>query len=296
MDRLDAMSVFVATVETGSLSAAGRRLGMPLATVSRKVADLEAQLHARLLHRSTRKLTLTDAGENYLAACKRILGDIDEAERAAAGEYRAPKGDLVVTAPIVFGRLHLLPIVAEFLAAYPDVDVRLVLGDRALNLLDDHVDLALRIGNLPDSEHIARQIGVVRLVTCASAGHVKKHGAPLHPRDLIAHDCVTFDGLTRPQVWTFRESDADISVPIHSRLVVNTAEAAIDAAVIGVGIVRVMSYQVAEPFRARKLKLVLDAFELPPLPVHLLYARQGQLPLKLRAFIDFVLPRLAACF
>lgn len=296
MDRLEAMRVFVAAIETGSLSAAGRRLGMPLATVSRKVSDLEAQLHARLLHRSTRKLSLTDAGENYLAACKRILGDIDEAERAAAGEYRAPKGDLVITAPIVFGRLHLLPIISKFLAAYPDVDVRLVLGDRTLNLLDDHVDLALRIGNLPDSDQIARPIGGVGLVTCASPNYVKRRGTPKHPRELASHDCVTFDGLTRTQVWTYHESGADLSVPVHSRLVVNTAEAAIDAAVDGVGIVRVLSYQVAELLHARKLKRVLSAFEPAPLPIHLLYTRQGQMPLKQRAFIDFALPRLTACF
>ena len=148
MDRLESMSVLVAAVEAGSLSAASRRLGTPLATVSRKVSELETHLGARLLNRSSRRLTLTEAGRSYFAACKRILDDVGEAERAAAGEYSAPKGELIITAPIVFGRLHVLPVISEFLKAYPEIDIRLVLADRVVNLLDDHVDLAVRIGEL----------------------------------------------------------------------------------------------------------------------------------------------------
>ena len=164
MDRLESMSILVTAVEAGSLSAAGRRLGMPLATVSRKVSELEAHLKTRLLNRSSRQLTLTDAGRSYVAACRRILEDVGEAERAASGEYSAPRGDLIITAPIVFGRLHVLPIAMEFLKAYPDIDIRMVLADRVINLLEEHADLAVRIGALPDSSLVASRVGSIRRV------------------------------------------------------------------------------------------------------------------------------------
>lgn len=292
MDRLEAMTIFRAVIDGGSLSAAGRQLGMPLATVSRKVSDLEAHLRTRLMLRSTRRLTLTDAGTAYLAACRRILDDVDEAERTAAGEYSAPRGELIVTAPIVFGRLHVRPIVTEFLRAYPEVDVRLMLGDRMLHLLDDHVDLALRIGELPDSNLVATRLGNVRQVACASPAYLSARGVPQHPRELAAHDCVTFDGLMSPRAWTFRIDGEDTSVPVHSRLVVNTADAAIDAAIDGAGITRALSYQIAAARARRALDTVLDAFEPAPRPVSLVYAERGRLPLKLRAFIDFAAPRI----
>ncbi len=292
MDRLEAMTVFRAAVDSGSLSAAGRQLGMPLATVSRKISELEAQLRTRLMHRSTRKLTLTDAGRNYLSACRRILEDVDEAERTAAGEYSAPRGELIVTAPIVFGRLHVLPIVAGFLRAYPEVDVRLMLGDQIFHLLDDHVDLAIRIGELPDSNLVATRLGDVRQVACASPAYLAARGIPQHPRELGAHDCVTFAGLTAADAWTFRVDDEDISVPVHSRLVVNTADAAIEAAIDGAGITRALSYQIAAARARGALDVVLDTFEPAPRPVSLVYAERGRLPLKLRAFIDFATTRL----
>ncbi|TIX54789.1 MAG: LysR family transcriptional regulator, partial [Mesorhizobium sp.] len=172
MDRLEAMSLFVAAVEAGSLSAAGRRFGIPLATVSRKVSDLERHLKTRLLNRSTRQLTLTDAGHAYLAACRRILDEVGEAERAAAGEYSAATGELIITAPIVFGRLHVLPVVTGFLAAYPDVTIRLMLADRITQLSEEHIDLAVRIGELPDSSLVATRIGSIRRVVCASPAYL----------------------------------------------------------------------------------------------------------------------------
>jgi DNA-binding transcriptional LysR family regulator len=292
MDRLEAMSVFLAVVETGSLSAGGRRLGMPLATVSRKLSDLEAHMRTRLLHRSTRKLTLTDAGHGYLTACKRILDDVEEAERVAAGEYIAPKGDLVVTAPILFGRLHVLPVVVGFMKAYPDVDIRLLLGDRIVNLHDDHVDLAIRIGLLPDSNMIATRIGTIRQVVCGRPAYFAERGMPERPEDLMAHDCVTFDGLMFPDVWKFQVGKSEASVPVHSRLIVNTADAAIDAVIGGAGITRVLSYQVVEAQRAGTLEVILREYESTASPVNLVYASQGRLPIKLRAFIDFAAPRL----
>jgi len=292
MDRLEAMSILVAAVEAGSLSAASRRLGTPLATVSRKVSALEAHLGTRLLTRSSRRLRLTEAGESYVAACKRILDEVEEAERAAAGEYSAPRGDLIVTAPVVFGRLHVLPVVAEFLTAYSEIDVRIVLTDRVLNLFEEPVDVAVRIGDLPDSSLLATRVGAIRPVVCASPAYFAARGTPQRPGDLAAHDCVTFEVLTAPDAWTFPIGKSQTSVAIHSRLVVTTAEAAIDAAIAGVGITRVLSYQVASAIRAGLLALALEAFEPAPWPVSLVHGGGRVLPLKVRAFLDFAVARL----
>src|SRR5438445_3220722 len=181
------MATLVAAVEAGSLSAASRQLNMPLATVSRKVAELEAHLRTRLVNRTSRRLTLTDAGRSYVAACKRILEQVGEAERAAAGEYSAPRGDLIITAPIVFGRLHVLPVVIEFLKTYPDIDIRMVLADRVTNLLDEQVDVAVRIGELPDSSLIATRVGSIRRVVCGSPAYFAARGIPKRLAELCAH-------------------------------------------------------------------------------------------------------------
>jgi DNA-binding transcriptional LysR family regulator len=294
MDRLESMSILVAAVEAGSLSAAARKLGTPLATVSRKVSDLEAHLKTRLLTRSNRQLALTNAGRNYVAACRRILEEVDEAERAATGEYSSPKGHLTLSAPIVFGRLHVLPVVTAFLAAYPEIDVRLMLADSMINLVEDRVDATLRIGHLADSSLTAIKVGEIRRVVCASPAYFEKHGKPQTPADLAAHDCVTFEGLQSPQSWLFGVGKAQQAVAIHSRLAVNTAEAAIDAAETGLGIARVFSYQVAAALKARSMALALEDFEPAPFPVSLVYAGDRLLPLKLRAFLDFAAPRLRA--
>jgi len=294
MDRFDSMSVLLTVVEAGSLSAAARRLGTPLTTVSRKVSELETHLKTRLLNRSSRRVTLTDAGRPYVAACKRILEEVGEAERAAAGEYSAPKGDLMITAPVVFGRLHVLPIVVEFLKAYPDIDIRIALADRVVNIQEDHVDLAVRIGELPDSSLVARRVGSIRRVVCASPAYLAERGTPKNPGELGTHDCITFEGMAPADAWIFTTGKSDTAVAIHSRLIVNTAEAAIDAAIAGVGITRVLSYQVASALRAGALALALQKFEPAPWPVSLVYAGQRLLPLKLRAFLDFAASRLQA--
>jgi DNA-binding transcriptional LysR family regulator len=294
MDRLESMATLLAAVEAGSLSGASRKLGMPLATVSRKVSELETHLRVRLLNRSSRRLTLTDAGRSYVAACKRILEDIGAAERAAAGEYSAPRGELIMTAPIVFGRLHVLPVVIAFLEAYPEIDVQLALADRVINLLEDHVDVALRIGELPDSSLVATRLGAIRRVVCASPRYFAGRGKPKIPGDLAGHDCITFGGLTSAQEWIFTLGKSAKPVAVHSRLVVNTAEAAVDAAVASIGITRVLSYQAAAALRAGALTLALRTFEPAPSPVSLVHAGQPLLPLKLRAFLDFAAPRLKA--
>ena len=292
MDRLQSMQVLLTTVETGSMSAAGRALNMPLPTVSRKISELETHLNARLLIRTTRHLELTDAGQSYLLACKRILQDVEEAERAAAGEYSQPRGDLVVTAPVVFGRLHVLPVVAEFLQAYLEVNVRLSLRDQVISLLDEHVDVAIRIGELPDSTLIARRLGTIRRVVCGSPDYLQRHGVPETPADLEQHECVTFEALTLANTWSFQTAGKPLDISIRSRLSVNTAEAAIDGAIAGVGLTRVLSYQVEAALRAGTLIRILQPFEPAEIPVSLVYVNQGQQALKQRAFLDFVAPLL----
>ena len=294
MDRIEAMSTLLAAIEAGSLSAASRKLGMPLATVSRKVSELESHLRTKLINRTSRRLTLTDAGRSYVAGCKRILEDLEEIERAAAGEYVVPRGDLVITAPIVFGRLHVLPVVVEFLKAYPDIDIRIVLADRVMNLNEDAVDVAVRIGALPDSSLIATRVGTIRQVICGSPDYFAAKGTPKSPEELRHHDCVTFDNFMSPAAWKFVVDGSPVTVAVHSRLVVNTAEAAIDAASASVGVTRVLSYQAADAIRAGRLAAALEEFEPPPWPVNLVYTGQGLLPLKVRAFLDFAAPRLKA--
>jgi DNA-binding transcriptional LysR family regulator len=290
MDRLKAMEVLAAAAAAGSLSGAGRRLNMPLATVSRIVSELEAHLKVRLLNRTTRSLALTEAGAAYVAAARNILEQVDGAERAAGGEHAAPRGELVITAPVVFGRLHVLPLVTHFLQDYSEIAVRLVLSDRSLHLLDDRIDTAFRIGPLRDSGLVGMRLGSVRRVTCASPAYLKARGEPASPTDLAAHDCVSFDAMDASARWRFSGG----LVAVQGRLTVNTAEAAIDAAVAGLGITQVLSYQVEQPLEAATLRIVLAAFEAEPLPVHVLHAGQGLLPQKLRVFLDFAAPRLKA--
>jgi len=289
MDRLDAMKVFLTVVDAGSLSAAGRRLAMPLATVSRKLAELEEHLGARLLSRSTRRLELTEPGRAYEQACRRILDDVAGAEAAVAGEYDAPRGELAVTAPIVFGRLHVLPVLTGFLRANAEVDVRLALSDRIAHLIDEHVDVAVRIGALPDSRLNAVPVGHLRSVVCASPAWLKAHGTPRSPGDLAAHRCITFES-TFPGPWRF--ADGVEFMPLRPRLVINTAEAAIDAAAAGLGVTRVLSYQADAALRDKRLRLLLRDFEPPTVPVHLVYDGQQRVTSKLRTFLDFAAPLL----
>lgn len=293
MDRLDVMSVFAAIADGGSLSAAGRRLNVPLATVSRKLADLEAHLKTRLISRTTRKLELTDAGRDYLAACRHILEQVEEAERAASGAYAKVKGQLVIAAPVVFGRLHVVPVVTAFLDQHPDVDIQLGLSDRNVHLIEEHVDVALRIGPLPDSNLVATNLGAVRRVVCASPHYLERFGTPRTVDDLAAHHCITFDGLDAATAWTFAGiGQQQRQAAVRTRLTVSTADAAIAASTLGLGLTRVLSYQVADALRDRWLVRVLVDDEPPAVPVSLIYPGQGRLPMKTRVFIDFAVARL----
>jgi DNA-binding transcriptional LysR family regulator len=281
-------------VEHGSLSAASRRLKTPLATVSRKISELESHLRTQLFNRSSRKLVLTDAGSSYLVACKRILADVTEAERAAAGEYDAPTGELVVTAPVVFGRVCLIPILVDFLKAYPDIDVSLVLNDRVLSLFQEEIDVGLRIGALSDSSMVAIRVGAFHRVVCASPTYLAARGTPRTPEDLAGHDCISATGLVSvsSDVWTFVRDKMNVAVPVHARLVVGSTEAACDAARAGIGIASVGSHLVRTALECGALKALLDEFQPAPLPVHLVYTANRFLPIKVRAFLDFAAPRL----
>ena len=290
VDRLDAMSVFVSVVKHGSLSAASRELRVPLPTVSRKVSELESHLGTKLLVRSTRKLLLTEAGESYVAASKRILEEVAEAERAVSGEYRVPRGELTLTAPVVFGRLHVLPVVTEFLKRHSEVDVRLYLADRSLNLIDDHLDIAVRIGAVP--EHlVAIRLGQIRSVVCATPAYLKEHGTPKAPDELAAHRCISFSGFAGAGSWMFRDGLAAL---VHARLTVNTAEAAIDGALAGLGLTRVLSYQAEDALKTGKLVTVLKRHEPPAVAVSLIYVKEMRVTAKVRAFIDYAVPKLRA--
>lgn len=292
MDRLEAMSIVLSVAEAGSLSAAARRLNTPAATASRKVAELEAHLRTKLFDRSARRLVLTDAGASYVAALKRILPDISEAERAASGEYTAPTGELVVTAPIGLGRVHLVPILAEFFSSHPHITVRLILGDRILSLPEEHVDVALRIGVLPDSRLMALRLGASSRVVCASPAYLAARGTPKTPDDLAGHDCIVYEGFQGPDVWTFAHGRIDIAVAVRSRLAVSTEEAACDAALAGIGLARAFSYRVKPFIEAGTLTTVLDEHLPSPLPISFVYPAGRFLPIKLRAFLDFAGPRL----
>jgi len=294
MDRFEAMSIVLAVVEAGSLSAAARRQKAPLATVSRKVSELEAHLQTKLFTRSSRMLVPTDAGRSYIAAAKRILADLTEAERAASGEYTTPRGDLVVSAPIAMGRLYLQPIIVEFLAKFPDVDIQLGLQDRPVNFWEEQIDVALRIGELTDSSLIAVKAGEIRRVMCASPDYLKSRGIPRSPDDLTTHECITYPAMHSPSLWRLKRDKTEYAVPVRSRLVVSNTESAFDAARAGLGLTVVFSYQVAELIRSGGLIPVLQDFQPPARPVNFVYSPNRFMPVKLRAFLDLAVPRFKA--
>ena len=257
MDRTDAIAVFIAVADHGSFAAAARRLGRSPASVTRAVADLESRLGVRLLTRTTRAVSTTEAGQRFLGGAKRVLADLDEIERAAAGQGTAPRGELRLTAPILFGRLHVLPIVTEFLDRFPEVQAALALVDRPVDLVEEGLDVAVRIGALGESSAVATRVGALRRIVVASPDYLARRGTPQRPADLSDHDVVAFSGIAGVEHWVFREAARDVNVAIRPRLVVSTAEAAIDAARAGFGLTRVLSYQAAEDVARGSLLRVL---------------------------------------
>ena len=285
MDRLDAMQAFVAVADLQGFAPAARKLGLSPSGVTRLIAALEARLGARLLQRTTRSVTLTDVGTRYLERARRILADVEEAERSAEGERTRPSGRLVVSAPIGFGRLHVSPVMSKYLARYSEVSAELRLSDRMINLVEDGVDLAVRIGHLPDSTLVARHVGEMRRMVVASNAYLKRRGEPKTPQAIASHDTIQFG--VAPD-WRFVEDGREIRVASTPRLATNSFDAAIQYAEQGGGLTRVMAYQAAEALKRGRLKIVLAQFEQPALPIHIVYPTSRLLSAKVRAFIDLV--------
>lgn len=288
------MHIFVSVAEQQSFAAAARRHATSAARVTRAVAALEARIGARLLHRTTRAVRLTDAGAHYLSQCKRILAEVESAESVAALSHRELTGSITITAPILFGRLHVAPVIIAFMKRHPRVVARVIFADHLLDFFEQNIDVAVRIAHLPDSNLRAVQVGSVRRVVCGAPSYLKASGVPREPRDLAAHETIGFSGQAEPQAWSFAVEGRHERVQVRSRLVVNTADMAIAAARAGHGLTRVLSYQIADEVERRALRVVLQAYELPPVPVHVVRLERRDASARVRAFADFAAQQLKA--
>jgi DNA-binding transcriptional LysR family regulator len=288
MDRFDAMQAFVAVAERQSFASAARKLKLSPSAITRLVAALEERLGARLLQRTTRSVTLTDAGTRYLERARRILADVEEAERAAESERTRPSGRLVVSAPVGFGRLHVSSVMSAYLKRYPDVAGELRLEDRIVSLVEDGIDLAVRVGELADSTLVARHVGSMRRIVVASPAYLKARGEPKTPAAIATHDTIQFGASVGLADWRFVEAGKEIRVASTPRFVTNSSDAAIQYTVDGGGLTRVLAYQAADALKAGKVKVVLEKFEQPPQPIHIVYPTSRLLSAKVRAFIDLV--------
>lgn len=288
MDRIDAMQAFVAVADLEGFAPAARKLGLSPSAITRLIAALEERLGARLLQRTTRQVTLTDAGSRYLERARRILADVEEAEDAVESERTRPEGRLVISAPFGFGRLHVSPVVSAYLKRYPEVGVDLRLSDRRINLVEDGVDLAVRLGHLPDSTLVARHVGQMRRIVVASHGYLKLRGEPKRPADLTSHDTIQFGAMTATPDWRFLEDGQEIRITPTPRFTSNSSDSAIQFAEQDGGLTRVMAYQAAESLKAKRVRIVLAAFEQPPVPIHVVYPTSRLLSAKVRTFIDLV--------
>lgn len=288
MDRLDAMQAFVAVADLQGFAPAARKLGLSPSGMTRLIAALEDHLGARLLQRTTRSVTLTDVGARYLERARRILADIEEAEGSVQAERTRPSGRLVVSAPVGFGRLHVSPVMTAYLTRYPEVSGELRLADRMVNLVEDGVDLAVRIGHLADSTLVARHVGEMRRIVVASNGYLKQRGEPDTPEKIASHDTIQFGAMTTSPEWRFVKDGRDVSVACTPRFITNSADAAIQYAEQGGGLTRVLAYQAADAIKCGRLKIVLEKFEQPLLPIHLVYPTSRLLSAKVRTFIDLV--------
>lgn len=288
MDRLDAMRAFVTVSDLEGFAPAARKLKLSASAVTRLVAGLERQLGARLLQRTTRSVTLTDVGARYLERARRIIADVEEAEGSVQAERVRPSGKIVISAPLMFGRLYVGPLMSAFLKKYPDVSAELRLSDRMVNLVEEGIDLAVRIGHLPDSNVVARTVGDMRRVVAASPRYLKARGIPLKPSDLAGHELIRFAGGNSLSEWRFTENGREIRIPTASRFATNSTDAALLYAEQGGGLINVLAYQATESLKAGRLKIVLADFEPPPLPIHLVYPTSRLLSAKVRAFIDLV--------
>lgn len=292
MDRFQEMQVFLAVAEEHSFAAAARRLAMSPPSVTRAVAALEERIGTLLLARTTRSVHITEAGQRYVEDCRRILAELEEAEESAAGSHAIPRGQLCLTAPVLFGELYVTPVLVDYLEQYPAVSIKALLVDRVVSMLDEGIDVAVRIGNLPDSGLHAVPVGAVRRVICAAPSYLAAHGRPQHPEDLTAQRIVMAASSTLVSDWQFVGADGPIHVRPEPRLVVTANQAAINAASLGWGLTRVLSYQVAGKVAAGELEIVLEEFEQPPLPIHVVYQGGRKVPAKVRSFVDFCAAQL----
>ena len=288
MDRIDAMQAFITVADLGGFAPAARKLGLSPSGVTRLIAALEERLGARLLQRTTRSVALTDAGARYLERVRRILADVEEAEASIQDERTRPSGRLVVSAPVGFGRLHVSPVMSEYLKRYAEVSGELRLADRMINLVEDGVDLAVRIGHLADSSLVARHVGEMRRIVVASPGYLKAHGEPKTPEAIASHQSIQFGGAAASPDWRFVRDGNEIRFTPVPRLTTNSSDAAIQYAVRGGGLTRVLAYQAADAIKAGRLKILLAKFEPAPLPIHIVYPTSRLLSAKVRTFIDLV--------
>lgn len=294
MDRLHSLRVFVAVAEAGGFAGASRKLNLSPASVTRAVADLEDFLGVPLFTRTTRVVRLTDAGTRYLDDCRRILSDLDDADSAVAGVHATPRGRVTITAPVLFGNLYIAPLVAEYLGRHAQTQAVCLFVDRVVNMDEEAVDVAVRLGALPDSSMQAARVGSVRRILCASPTYLAGRGKPQHPADLANHTIVSATSLTPTTRWHFAEGGEPLVCELRPTLMTSTNDAAITAAVAGLGITRIMSYQVPDMVRDGRLQMVLTEFEPGPVPVHVLH-RQGRRPsAKVRALLDLLIERLRA--
>lgn len=294
MDRLTEMQIYVAVAECEGFAAAARRLGVSPPVVTRAVADLEARLGVKLLNRTTRYVRATDAGQRYLEDARRVLAAADEADEAAIGINAEPRGHLTVTAPVLFGRIYVMPGMVDYLQRFPATEVSALFVDRVVNLLEEGVDVAVRIGELGDSSFKALRVGSVRKVLCASPDYIARHGFPANPEALTNHPIIVATNLSANIEWRFMQDAKPLAVRIKPRLSVTSNDSAIEAAVRGLGITRLMSYQVAPELASGKLKILLSEFEPAPVPIHILHREGRYAATKIRSFIDLMTERLRA--
>jgi len=294
VDRLHLINVFVSVVDANGFAGAARKLNISPPAVTRAISELEAHLGVRLLTRTTRVVRVTEAGARYVEDCRRILAELAEADESVSGLHASPRGRLTLTAPALFGALFVTPIVTEYLQRYPEVTASCWFIDRVVNMVDEGVDIGVRIGELPDSSLQAIRVGRVRRVICAAPSYLKRHGAPQTPDELTAHTIVSASGVTPTPEWRLVENGAPKLVKLQPRMTTTTNDSAVAAAVAGFGLTRLMSYQVAEHVREGRLQVVLSEFETAPLPVHLVHREGRHASQKARAFLDLAIERLRA--
>lgn len=294
MDRFQSLQVFVKVAERGGFAAAARELAMSPPAVTRAISALEDRLDTRLLIRTTRSVRLTESGERFLQDSRRILMELEEAEEAAVGSHAAPRGELRVTAPVLFGRLYVTPILGDFLDRHPLVSCQTLFVDRIVNLIDEGLDVAIRIGNLPDSSLTAVRAGTVRRVMFAAPAYLKKHGVPRHPSDLSQHRLVKSLAINSSMEWLFHDNGKPLAIQIEPRLRMNTNDAVIELVSRGWGISRLLSYQIAPQIAQGRVQTILSEFELPPMPIHVVHQEGRKVSSKVRAFVDFIVDRLRA--